>query len=390
MSQIFDGLIEAGAALAEKLSAYRNRSDTVLVGINGEGLLVAQGLLSFLKIPLDFILVRKIFMPGCDEEVLGAVTRDGISHISASVANKHHVLQTMVSQISRIEMAKLVAKESSYRRFCKMQSLESKTVILVADGIHTGATMLAAVGTIRNQKPSKIVIATPIAPKKQLAEIRALVDDLVCLIAPDPFVAVGQCYRNHGIICDQELALWFQKSRANSVNLITNDCDFDEVGMDGRSSEYMKDEYNETCEPVCDNVRKEDWKSFLNAFSKQHFNWKVSIREHASTGERDIPRLLSSTIRKHSDQAHLASISFDPKNQQLLLNFLEGDTVRVIKIKEPTALYSKVYPFNRKDILIETLKGQVLHLHFSNRTKAVYKVVRNKIVEQTARRKGVQ
>lgn len=218
MNAIYKNPVTAGAVLASALSRYANREDVVIVGLNNEGLPVAIRVALQLKLTLDFILARKLVVSdGTVNRVLGAVTSEGVGHIIQSIDAEDALLNTAVNEMAKLEIDELVRRDNRYQKMCPHQIHRKKTVILVTEGIAAASLILAAVCSIKKKVPNKIVVATPIASKADLAVVCSEVDDVVCLNSPYRLVGVGQCYRTNGLVCEKEVKFWLEKLWHNQV-----------------------------------------------------------------------------------------------------------------------------------------------------------------------------
>jgi len=203
---------EAAKRLAKELTEYREKNPVVLAIPRG-GVVVAYEVAKALNAPLDLIIPRKIGAPGNPELAIGAVTEDG-----TTILNQHLVAELGISkeyiELEKEEQIQEIRRRIRvYREDAPPQSLEGKTIILVDDGIATGATMKAAIHSIRKQRPSAIVVATPVGPPDTVEELRREVDRLVCLIVFEPFFAIGQFYEDFSQVNDDEVIRLLRLSR---------------------------------------------------------------------------------------------------------------------------------------------------------------------------------
>lgn len=179
---------EAGRKLAEKLEEYKGRKDAVVLGIPRGGIIVAHEVAKELGLPLDVLVIRKIGFPGQEELALGAVSADSYYlNEYASGTNKEYLKMI-------IERKQEEAKELYKKLGGKKIDIKEKTVIVVDDGIATGASILTAVRILKKQKARKIIIAVPVAPADSIDKLKKEADEVVCLDIPGYFMAVGQAY----------------------------------------------------------------------------------------------------------------------------------------------------------------------------------------------------
>jgi predicted phosphoribosyltransferase len=196
---------EAGRLLAEKLAAYAGRPDVVVLGLPRGGVPVAFEVARVLKTPLDVFLVRKLGVPGHKELAMGAVARGGVRVLNDDVVSTLGIPQTEIDAVAARELTELARRERLYRGGRPPPDVRGRTVIVVDDGLATGATMRAAVAALRLLAPAHIVVAVPTAAPEIRDEFKQEADEVVCTITPAPFVAVGQWYEDFGQTSDDEV-----------------------------------------------------------------------------------------------------------------------------------------------------------------------------------------
>jgi putative phosphoribosyl transferase len=185
----------AGQALAEALRAYRDRDDVIVLGLPRGGVPVAMEVAVALDAPLDLMLVRKLGTPGQEELAMGAIASGEALAISPQV----------IERVAAEERNELKRREQAYRGERPWPKLAEKCVILVDDGLATGATMRAAVESVRTQLPAHIVVAVPVAPPDTVTMLRQQADEVVCLAEPEPFRAIGLWYIDFSQVNDEEV-----------------------------------------------------------------------------------------------------------------------------------------------------------------------------------------
>lgn len=195
----------AGRQLAQKLLHYADRSDVIVLALPRGGVPVANEIALALNAPLDVIIVRKLGLPSHDEFAMGAIASDGIYILIDEVIGKYQIADQDIEQVVQREQRELDRRQLSYRGDRPWPDLRGRCVILVDDGIATGATMRAAMQATRAQAATHIVIAVPLAPADTLEEISNLADEVVCLVTPVPFYAVSQGYVTFDQISDKEV-----------------------------------------------------------------------------------------------------------------------------------------------------------------------------------------
>lgn len=191
--------------LAEELARYRDLDDVVVLALPRGGVPIGARIAASLGAPLDVLLVRKLGLPWHPELAMGAIAGTGDE---VEVVRNDYVLdraqpsQDEFDAILRQESDELRRREQEYRRGREAVPVTGRTVILVDDGLATGATMRAAATAVRRQKPARLVIAVPIGSPRTCAELAELVDEMVCPWTPRRFAAVGQGYRDFGQVDD--------------------------------------------------------------------------------------------------------------------------------------------------------------------------------------------
>jgi erythromycin esterase-like protein/predicted phosphoribosyltransferase len=203
--RIFRDRSEAGRVLAGMLSGYRGRKGLIVLGLPRGGIPVAWEVAAALGAPLDAFVVRKLGAPGHDEFAMGALARDGRVVVNDDVLRALRVTPQQLRDVAEREGRELSRREAAYRGGRPPLELAGKTVILVDDGLATGASMFAAVQALREMKPAEIVIAVPAAPESTCREFAGIVDDVVCASMPTPFLAVGESFWDFRQVSDDEV-----------------------------------------------------------------------------------------------------------------------------------------------------------------------------------------
>jgi erythromycin esterase-like protein/adenine/guanine phosphoribosyltransferase-like PRPP-binding protein len=191
--------------LAEKLAAYANRPDVLVLALPRGGVPVAYEVARALGAPLDVFLVRKLGVPGYEELAMGAVATGGVRVLNEEVVEGLRIPDHVIDAVAAEEQRELARRERVYRGGRPAPDVRGRTVILVDDGLATGATMHAAVKALRRQQPARIVVAVPTASPETCEALRAEVDDVICAITPEPFLAVGRWYEDFSQTTDQEV-----------------------------------------------------------------------------------------------------------------------------------------------------------------------------------------
>ena len=193
-----------GAQLAEALGKYRGR-DVVVLGLPRGGVPVAFEVARALSARLDIFLVRKLGAPGQEELAVGAIASGGVRVLNAAIVRALQLDDAQIEAIAQREQIELERRERTYRAGREEIPLAGRTVIVIDDGLATGATMRAAVHALRQRGPERIVVAVPVGAVEACAHLRREADDVVCLQAPDPFGGVGLWYDDFSQTSDDEV-----------------------------------------------------------------------------------------------------------------------------------------------------------------------------------------
>lgn len=196
---------EAGRALSKKLAAYAGRADVLILALPRGGVPVAFELAQALRAPLDVFVVRKLGVPGHEELAMGAIAGGGVRVINDDVVRMLNIAPQVIEAIAAQEEQELERRSAVYRGHRPPLQLHDRTVILVDDGLATGASMRAAVLAVRAQGPRRVVVAAPVAEEGICREFERLVDDMVCGATPEPFVGVGRWYVDFSQTSDDEV-----------------------------------------------------------------------------------------------------------------------------------------------------------------------------------------
>jgi putative phosphoribosyl transferase len=196
---------EAGAALAAKLEAFARQSDVVVLALPRGGVPVGYEVASALDVPLDVFTVRKLGVPGHPELAMGAIATGGVQVLNDEVIEWLRPAPEVIDRVARVEMAELDRRERLYRGGRPALDVEGKRVILVDDGLATGSTMRAAVLAVRRLQAGRVIVASPVGASDTCAAMRQVADDVVCVLSPDRFIAVGAWYLDFSETSDDEV-----------------------------------------------------------------------------------------------------------------------------------------------------------------------------------------
>jgi putative phosphoribosyl transferase len=205
MERTFPNRTEAGRQLAEKLIKYAGRADVIVLGLPRGGVPVAFEVAQRLGVPLDVFLVRKLGVPGFEELAVGAIASGGVRVLNEDVMRAIPNVDEVIESVTARETAELERREQTYRDGRPAPELRDRVVILVDDGLATGATMRAAVKALRQRCVAKIVVAVPVGPPDTCREFEDEADETICASAPEFFQAVGQYYEDFSQTSDEEV-----------------------------------------------------------------------------------------------------------------------------------------------------------------------------------------
>ncbi len=206
---------EAGRRLAELLGDYRNNDDVVVLGLPRGGVPVAYEIAMALNAPLDVYIVRKLGTPRQEELAMGAIASDGARVINDEIVHTLNIPQSEIDRVAEQEREELKRRDQKFRGRRERIPLENKVVILVDDGLATGASMKAAVQAIQTSSPQKVIVAVGTAPEETLEEFRQLdgVDDALAAIVPRVFYGVGGSYQDFTQTSDDQVVACLEKAR---------------------------------------------------------------------------------------------------------------------------------------------------------------------------------
>lgn len=197
--------IHAGRQLAHHLGRFGGRPDLIVLGLPRGGVPVAAEVARTLHAPLDAFVVRKLGVPGREELAMGAVASGGIRVLQPDTIAALRIPEATVSAVTEEEEAELARREQRYRGARPFPDLHGSTVLLVDDGVATGATMLAAVTAIRQRDPAVLVAAAPVMSVEAYRKLQRVADAVVAILVPEEFGAVGIWYRDFGQTSDEEV-----------------------------------------------------------------------------------------------------------------------------------------------------------------------------------------
>src|ERR1700738_5018203 len=196
---------EAGRHLAERLSAYADRPDVLVLALPRGGVPVAFEVAKALNAPLDVFVVRKLGLPGREEVAMGAIASGGIRVLNENLIRALGISQELIESVATKEQQELERREREYREGRPPIDVRGRTVILVDDGLATGSSMRVAAHALRQKQPAQIIVAVPVAANDSCRELESVADKVVCAVTPEPFWGVGQWYEDFSQTSDQDV-----------------------------------------------------------------------------------------------------------------------------------------------------------------------------------------
>lgn len=209
---------EAGQVLAKELHDYSDRSDVLVLALPRGGVPVAFEIAMALHVPLDVFIVRKLGVPGHSELAMGALAMGNITVFNDDIIRQLNISQADIDAVIHKENIELKRREIAYRDEIAFPSIQGKTIILVDDGIATGATMRAAIKALRKQHPASIIVAVPVADYQMCENLKSMVDKLICPLRPTNFYAVGAWYDDFSQTEDEEVFTLLKEARKYSLS----------------------------------------------------------------------------------------------------------------------------------------------------------------------------
>ena len=191
--------------LADLLTAYRGRRDVIVLGLARGGVPVAWEIAAALHAPLDACVVRKLGVPGHEEYAMGALGGGGHVVVNQDVVGPLQISQQTLSEVAEAQGRELRRREADYRQGRPPPDVIGRTVILVDDGMATGASMRVAAEVVRENGPRTLVVAVPVGTESACRQLAGMADDVVCADLPTPFAAVGESYRDFDQVSDAEV-----------------------------------------------------------------------------------------------------------------------------------------------------------------------------------------
>lgn len=212
---------EAGLELAEKLDRFAGRQDVIVLGLARGGVPVAYEVARTLDVPLDVFVVRKLGAPGHEEFAIGAIATGGVRVLNEEAIRLMRLAPRTVDRVTMVEQQELERREKAYRGGRGPVIVRGRTVIVIDDGLATGATMKAAVAALRRQGPKSIIVAAPVVARDTLHELEKLADACTYLLAPEPFYGVGLWYVDFSPTTDREVQLLLEAAAGDGISPVS-------------------------------------------------------------------------------------------------------------------------------------------------------------------------
>jgi predicted phosphoribosyltransferase len=203
---------DAGSKLAKKLSAYSGQPDTLILALPRGGVPVAYEVALALGVPFDIFIVRKLGLPGREELAIGAIASGGVRVLNNDIIRMLSIPDEVINFVVKGELLELQRRENLYRGARRPPLVRDRTVILIDDGLATGASMRAAVAALRVQYPARLIVAVPTASTEACDMFRSEVDDVVCAMTPEPFYGVGRWYEDFSQVTDEEVRILLEEA----------------------------------------------------------------------------------------------------------------------------------------------------------------------------------
>jgi len=196
---------EAGQLLALELADYADKKDCIVLALPRGGVPVAHELSQALRLPLDILVVRKLGVPGHEELAMGGIASGGIRIINPHTLSALGISSGALAEVERRELMEVERRERIYRGNKIPLEVREKTVILVDDGIATGATIRAAIASLRQRGALRIVVASPVAPESVVISLSNIAEEVICVLKPRDFGGVGWWYEDFSQTTDEEV-----------------------------------------------------------------------------------------------------------------------------------------------------------------------------------------
>lgn len=202
---MFKDRADAGIQLASRLKEYKGKEGALILALPRGGVVTGYEIAKTLNVPLDIVIVRKIGFPGQPEFGIGAVSETGTVVLNDNIISAYGISKEYIEEEILKQKEEISRRISLYRKGKRLSGLEGKTIILVDDGVATGATMKVAIASLKEENLKKLIVALPVAPPSTAEEIEKMVDEFICIETPDDFMAVGSYYYDFTQVSDKEV-----------------------------------------------------------------------------------------------------------------------------------------------------------------------------------------
>jgi len=206
---------DAGVQLISRLKEYKDQQGVIVLALPRGGVATGYEIARSLNMPLDIVIVRKIGFPGQPELGIGAVSETGTVVLNTSIISTYGVPKEYIEREVSRQKEEISRRVKLYRKGKRLPSLEGRTVILVDDGVATGATMKSAIATLKEENLKKLIVALPVAPPGVVKELEQMVDLFICIETPFDFMAVGSYYHDFTQVSDEEVINLLERSAKN-------------------------------------------------------------------------------------------------------------------------------------------------------------------------------
>lgn len=214
---IFDDRTAAGQCLANKLTAYQRAVNTLVLALPRGGVPVAFEIAKALRLPLDVFLVRKLGTPDNEELAMGAIASDHTAIFNDDIIESLGITKAQIETAITTQKAELARRNQRYRQGKPPPVVKQQSIILVDDGIATGATVKAALLALKKMHPAKLILAVPVAAASSLGPLTRIADEVICPFTPEPFYGVGQWYQQFPQTSDEEVCRLLEQSKSFSA-----------------------------------------------------------------------------------------------------------------------------------------------------------------------------
>ncbi|MBD1872108.1 phosphoribosyltransferase [Nodosilinea sp. FACHB-131] len=213
---LFKSRVDAGQRLANLLQPYANRPDVIVIALPRGGVPVAAQVANALDAPLDVLVVRKLGIPGFRETAMGSIASGNFLYFNQDLIRRLAITPEEIDVVVQQEQEELRRREHAYRDNLAPLDLRDRIVILVDDGLATGATIQVAIEAVKQQRPKKLIVAVPVGDREVCDSVGTAVDRIICAETPQPFYAVGLWYEEFSQTSDDEVRSLLHQAKPRS------------------------------------------------------------------------------------------------------------------------------------------------------------------------------